>query len=137
MKTKIISVALLAVLSSMAVGCHKETLVEPQGSVAEVGTVRTVLYTIDGEEHRATLYGDEEWKTFIDNVIELSGQGHEINIVDENAAANGIATKEMQTYTTTNKDAAATWTAEKVDNGYHVTVVHNTTSGEYTCIATK
>lgn len=45
MRKNIISVALFAALAMMAVGCQKDTLVEPHGTVAGIGTVRTVLRT--------------------------------------------------------------------------------------------
>ena len=54
MKKKFMSVALLAVLGTMAVGCQKEAIVEPQTIVAEVGTVRTVSYSVNGVTHRVT-----------------------------------------------------------------------------------
>ena len=47
MKRNIISVALLAVLSAMAVSCQKENIIEPQIAIEEVSTVRIVSYTID------------------------------------------------------------------------------------------
>lgn len=54
MNRKAITIALLAVLGTMATGCQKENIVEPQSATAEVGTVRTVLYAVDGVEHRVT-----------------------------------------------------------------------------------
>lgn len=39
MKKQVISVALFAVLATMAVSCQKENLVEPQTTVSEIGTV--------------------------------------------------------------------------------------------------
>ena len=58
MKKHFISVALFAVLATMAVSSQKENLVEPQSAFAEIGTVRTVSYAVDGVAHRVTFYGD-------------------------------------------------------------------------------
>ena len=54
MKKNFISVALFVVLATMAVSCQKENLVEPQSTTAEVGTVRTVLYAVDGVAYDVT-----------------------------------------------------------------------------------
>ena len=51
MKIHIIYGALFLVLMTMAVSCQKENIVEPQSATAEVGTVRTVLYAVDGVQH--------------------------------------------------------------------------------------
>ena len=56
MKKQVISVALFAVLATMAVSCQKENLVEPQTTVSEIGTVRTVSYAVDGVAHQVTLW---------------------------------------------------------------------------------
>lgn len=48
MKKHFISVALLAVLATMAVSCQKENIVEPQFTTTEVGTVITLDTIIAG-----------------------------------------------------------------------------------------
>lgn len=87
MKKQVISVALFAVLATMAVSCQKENFVEPQSSVAEVGTVRTVSYAVDGVAHQVTLHGDAEWDAFVDSMMSLSEQGYDVRIINENAAS--------------------------------------------------
>lgn len=69
MKKQVISVAFFAVLATMAVSCQKENLVEPQSAVAEIGTVRTVSYAVDGVAHQVTLHGDAEWDAFVDSMM--------------------------------------------------------------------
>lgn len=60
MSKKVLSVALLAVLGTMAVGCQKENITElrPETSISETGTVYTVQYAVDGVTHQITLHGD-------------------------------------------------------------------------------
>ena len=87
MKKQVISVALFAVLATMAVSCQKENFVEPQSAVAEVGTVRTVSYAVDGVAHQVTLHGDAEWDAFVDSMMSLSEQGYDVRIINENAAS--------------------------------------------------
>ena len=47
MRKQFISVALFAVLATMAVICQKENIMDLPNSAVEVGTVRTVSYTVD------------------------------------------------------------------------------------------
>lgn len=52
MRRNIITVALFAVLSTMAVSCQKENVMDfaPETAVSEVGTVYTVQFAVDGFE---------------------------------------------------------------------------------------
>lgn len=72
MRKHIIPVALFAVLATMAVSCQKEDIMEPQSTIAEISTVRTVLYAVDGVEHRVTLHGDDEWTSFVESRYTLT-----------------------------------------------------------------
>jgi hypothetical protein len=135
MKKNFISVALFVVLATMAVSCQKENLVEPQSTTAEVGTVRTVLYAVDGVEHVVTLYGDDAWNVFVNNMLVLSEQGHDIRFINESAKTSVLPTKETQTLTTTSQSEANAWMREKGDEGYTVTLKHE--NGQYTCVAVR
>lgn len=135
MKKNFISVALFVVLATMAVSCQKENLVEPQSTTAEVGTVRTVLYAVDGVEHVVTLYGDDAWNVFVNNMLVLSEQGHDIRFINESAKTSVLPTKETQTLTTTSPSEANAWMREKGDEGYTVTLKHE--NGQYTCVAVR
>lgn len=135
MKKHFISVALFAVLATMAVSCQKENIVEPQSATAEVGTVRTVLYAVNGVEHTVTLYGDEAWNVFVDNMLLLSEQGHDIRFINESAGTTEFSTKETQTLTTTSQSEANAWMKEKGDEGYTVTLKYE--KGLYICVAVR
>lgn len=133
MKKQVISVALFAVLATMAVSCQKENFVEPQSAVAEVGTVRTVSYAVDGVAHQVTLHGDAEWDAFVDSMMSLSEQGYDVRIINESAASQSPATKDVQTITTTDRNEAKAWAKQKSDEGYAVAINHD--NGVYTCVA--
>ena len=65
MNKSIKRVALLSVLSMVAVGCQKETItVEPQTGVEVSGTVYTVRYSVNGVTHTETLIGEQAWADF-------------------------------------------------------------------------
>lgn len=133
MKKQVISVALFAVLATMAVSCQKENFVEPQSAVAEVGTVRTVSYAVDGVAHQVTLHGDAEWDAFVDSMMSLSEQGCDVRIINESASSQSPATKDVQTITTTDRNEAKAWAKQKSDEGYAVAIHHD--NGVYTCVA--
>lgn len=65
MNKTIRTIALIAVLGTMTVGCQKEQEIEPQSSVTEIGTVYTVQYAVDGVLHLETLIGEQAWSDFL------------------------------------------------------------------------
>ncbi len=135
MKRDIIAVALFAVLATMAVSCQKENLVEPQSAVAEIGTMRTVSYTVDGVTNQIILHNDTEWDAFVDSMLSLSAQGHNVRFFNESANVQGLSTKEVQTITTSNQAEAKAWSKEKADKGYTVSTTY--TNGQYVIVAIK
>lgn len=70
-------------------------------------------------------------------LMALTREGHEVSIYDEEAYSHSVTTKETQVHTTTSEANAITWTLQKIHEGYKVTTIHNTDTGEYTCIATR
>ena len=58
MNKTIRTIALIAVLGTMTVGCQKEQEIEPQSSVTEIGTVYTVQYAVNllANKHGLTFY---------------------------------------------------------------------------------
>ncbi|MBP5536221.1 MAG: hypothetical protein J6X62_05445 [Bacteroidales bacterium] len=131
------ALALIAVLGTMAAGCQKETMVEPQTSVAEVGAVRHVHYTVNGELRQEKLVGEEAWNDFLYRMLALAERGYTVRILNGNRTTQVSASKEVVTYTTTDKAAAFTWCDNMHSQGYDVTIEYNEETGVYTCIAVK
>ena len=131
------ALALIAVLGTMAAGCQKETMVEPQTTVAEVGTVRHVHYTVNGELCQERLVGEEAWNDFLYRMMALAERGYTVRILNGNRASQVSASKDVVTYTTTDKAAAAAWCDEMCLLGYEVTITFDPETGVYTCIAVK
>ncbi|MCQ2260762.1 MAG: hypothetical protein MJZ77_05180 [Bacteroidales bacterium] len=67
MRKKIISVALLAVLATMAVSCQKENVMdfESETVISQAGTVYTVQYAVNGVLHSATIHNEAEEQILI------------------------------------------------------------------------
>ena len=97
MRRTITTIALIAVLGTVAVSCQKDNIDET-GIVSECNTVYTVNYSIDGVTRQTTLYGDDAWDEFMRNMMALCREGYDVVIRDANAATLG--NKEILTYKT-------------------------------------
>jgi len=137
MNKTITTIALFAVLGTMAVSCQKENFVNETTVVEENVTVYTVSYTVDGVTHQLTLIGEEAWQDFLHYMLALAEEGHQVTFRNEEAASRAVPTKETVTYTTTNGDDAIVWADKMIGQGYSVTIKFDEKSGVYTCIAIK
>ena len=137
MSKTLTTIALFAVLGTLAVSCQKENIIDETNIVAENDTVYQVSYTVDGVTHQLTLVGDEAWHDFLKRMVALAEEGHEVSFRNEEASLRAVSTKEKVTYTTTNQDEALVWSEMMIKDGYTVTISYDKASGIYTCIAIK
>lgn len=139
MRKKFYSVALFAVLGTLAVSCQKESITDimPETSISEAGTVYTVQYAVNGVLHTATLHSDEEYNAFVMQLIALAREGYEVEFRDGDASSNVMPTKEVVTYTTDDEKDATEWSVRMIKKGYKVTVSFDSNTNLYTCVATK
>ena len=135
MKRTVITVALFAVLATMAESCQKEKIVGLQPTYSEMTTIRTISYTVDGVTDQIILRSEAEWDGFVDGMLSLAAQGHEVSFVNYGATVNGEQTKDVQTLTTPDPTEAKTWAKEKIDEGYQVSTTY--ANGQYTVVAIK
>ncbi|MGX8713265.1 MAG: hypothetical protein ACSW8I_06235 [bacterium] len=134
MKKTVKTMALIALMGLVATGCQKEEMVEPQNTVADI-TFKTVYYTVDGVEARASFVNESSWTQFLDWMFALAKEGHRVSF--RNANHERRATKETVTYVTTDAGDAQTWAVKMMHEGYEVTITYNDKTQEYTCIAIK
>ncbi len=138
MKIKFKNVALFTVLSLMAVGCQKETIVEPvDAQIQQATEIRHVTYTIDGVTMYTTIRGEQNWRDFIDWITRLAEEGHSVSFRNENTYSNSQHSKDTVVFTTKDRDKAIAWSIEMTEQGYEVSVTYNETTGIYTCTATN
>ena len=135
MKKPVISIALFALLATMTVGCQKENLVSPQSAVAEIGTVRTVSYTVDGVAHQITVTGDVAWNDFLHQMMALCREGHEVFFRDTKSSLSGV--KETLTYTAKTETEAIAWCDARFKEGYSVGMQYDREKQEYKCYAIR
>ena len=116
MRKTFTTIALLAMLGTLAVSCQKENIIDETSIVAENGTVYTVGYSIDGVTHQITLVGDEAWHDFLSRMFASAEEGREISFRNEESASRIVSAKEVVTYSTKNREEAVTW-AEAMAHG--------------------
>ena len=110
-------------------------MVEPQNGVAEVGTVYTVHYALNGVMHTERLSNEAEYDALLLRLMALAREGYEVEISGGNAAQTLSMSKEVVTYTTKKESEAIAWSKQKIDEGYNVYVTYDQETGIYTCIA--
>lgn len=137
MKTKIIYVALIAVLGVTAVSCQKEPNVGPQINVTESAAKYTITYSVNGVVHTALLQSEEELNALLRQLVAYSRQGYQVVVSDNELSSSVVPSKETVTYTTRVESDAISWAEEKVKEGYVVTISFDETTGVYTCVATR
>ncbi len=137
MKKNLLLVALMTVLVMMTVGCQKEKFKETETTVKQNSELRIVDYTIDKTVYHTILYTEAQWEEFLNNMITLSEQGHEVCFVKNSVVTMDSAAKDYLTTTATTRQEAKAWAEMKVNEGYTVAISYNSNTGKYTCIAYK
>lgn len=137
MRKTFTTIALAALLGTLAVSCQKENIVNERTTLMENSVVYTVHYSIDGVMHRLTLSGDDAWYDFLNYMLDLAEEGHKVGFQKDEGASRTIAVKETVTYSTTNRDEAYKWGKTMVDNGYDVVIYFDKEKGIYHCEARK
>ena len=136
MKRTIITVALFAVLGTMAVSCQKETVNELSPVAAQSATAYTVTYYVDGVRQQTRVNNDEELSFLLNQLAALAREGHHIAVHKGNTPSQSI-TKEKVTFHTNSKEEAVAWCNSMMQNGYSVTMDYDEATGEYICTAIK
>lgn len=135
MRKTFTTIALFAVLGTLAVSCQKENIIDETNIVAENDSVYKVSYTVDGVTNQLTLVGEEAWHDFLNRMIAMAEEGHEVSFRNEDAASRVVSAKEKVTYTTSNHDEAYAWAEAMMKDGYAVSIHFDKETGIYTCYA--
>lgn len=137
MRKTLTTIALVAVLASMAVSCQKENFTDQTTIVSESCATYTVLYTVDDVSHTVSLIGEDTWHDFLDRMFALAEEGHMVSFRKVENSSSTTAAKETVKHTTTNKDEAYAWADKMSDGGYYVTIAYDKEKEVYTCYAIK
>lgn len=137
MKKTFTTVALFAMLGTIATSCQKENEFDKTNIEVGQNTIYRVCYSIDGKIYQLTLIGDDAWHDFLNRMFALAEEGHTVTFNNENVTSQTVSAKDVVTYTTTNKDEALSWAERMGNDGYVVTIKYDKGTGVYTCIAEK
>ena len=135
MKRKIITFALFAGLSMLAIGCQKETFAEHDAEVETTHEYISVNYSIDGVNMQATFNDESSWREFLHWMFALAEEGRRVSFGDCNRISG--LTKETVTYTTKSQSDAEAWADMMYKNGYEVSIDFDEKTNTYTCVAIK
>ena len=137
MKKNIITVALLAVFSTVAFSCQKENIDDSQMFMPQNEGSRTMLVTIDGISQTLTFRSDSDWLQFLERMTATARNGHTVRISNATAQYTNNATKEKIIYTTQIEADAISWSNKMIADGYTVEINFDDNTKTYTCIATR
>lgn len=135
MKKVFISVALISVLATMTISCKKEEMYNLYPNAEDVNAVRIIRYTINGNEYNVTIYGENQWREFVNRMMALAYEGNEVHFTNESALNSSIASKDVHVYKTKDEDDANRWVREMADQGYTVNITYE--DGVFICTAVK
>lgn len=134
MKKTIITVALFAVLGTMAVSCSGDE--NEASNAAWVQETYQMYYSVDGENMQVRLNGDGELRNFIRKLVDMTREGHHITVRRGDGKCLSLS-KEKVEFRTESEDAANQWTLDMVKKGYTVTLDYDKNAGEFVCVAVK
>lgn len=137
MRKTFTTIALIAVLASMAVSCQKENIINQPAIVSESCATYTVQYTIDGVSRTVTLIGEDTWHDFLSHMFALAEEGHVVSFRKVASTSSTAATKETVTHTTDSKDEAYAWAEKMFNAGYAVAIEYDKEKKIYICYAIK
>ena len=137
MKKNLKTAAFFTVLSILAIGCQKETEIDPVSGMQQTMQVRTITYSIDGMTQQTVIRGEADWADFLKQLTALARQGHRVHFRCEETSANAQSSKEVVTYETSNEEEASNWCATMADKGYGVSMYYDKIRRVYVCTAEK
>lgn len=98
------------------------------------GMARDIVYMVDADQHRASTRTEAEWQAMLDDFCNYAQQGSTVTFWN-GAQAKSLPTKEVTTYSTTNREEMKAWMARMEDNGKTVTVSYDPATGTYNGMA--
>ena len=129
MKTAITALATALAFALLTLtGCQKEH------SATTPADTYTIHYEVDGVSHTADLSDDMNLTAFMLSMTQLASEGCIVTVFPR-GDSTAWASKTIVTFQTSNRDEASAWAAEMHNQGYTVTIVHDSDTDTYTCIA--
>ena len=136
MKKTFITVALFAVLGTLAVSCQKENINSLSSVTSQMAETYLIAYSVDGVSMQTQLNSDEELRAFLRTLTALAREGHRVTVRNANAVGQSLS-KERVEYRTKSEDDANEWVQKMMKDGYAVSMSYDDETGEFICVAIK
>lgn len=136
MKKTFITVALFAVLGTLAVSCQKENINSLSSVTSQTAETYLIAYSVDGVSMQTQLNSDEELRAFLRTLTALAREGHRVTVRNANAVGQSLS-KERVEYRTKSEDDANEWVQKMMKDGYAVSMSYDDETGEFICVAIK
>ena len=134
MKKTFITVALFAVLGTLAVSCQKENINSLSSVTSQMAETYLIAYSVDGVSMQTQLNSDEELRAFLRTLTALAREGHRVTVRNANAVGQSLS-KERVEYRTKSEDDANEWVQKMMKDGYAVSMSYDDEAGEFVCKA--
>ena len=138
MKKHFRKVATVAMFASLMAACQKDiVVVNKANSDMQVVGQKKLSYCVDGVRTSYVLSNEADLRAFMQEMLLIAESGIPVVIYGESGNTFSIGSKEVVTYSTSDKDDATTWCKKMVNDGYDVLIEYDTNTGLFVCTATK
>lgn len=83
------------------------------------------------------IHNNAEEQKLMKYLMALIRDGNDVSIHENGVYDHSLLAKDTQVHTTKSESDAIAWSLQKIHEGYNVTYGHDSTTGEYTCIAIR
>ena len=122
MKKTLIRVSCIALLGLLSAGCQKEAVVECPIPVEQGVTSYLVRYSNGETTGQTTLNENVDLEGYMLRLMALAREGYTISVFNNNSLSGTVSCKKTVVYRTSSEEDAAHWSAEKIKEGYLVTI---------------
>lgn len=124
--------------ASLMAACQKDIVAVDKANIdKQVVSQKTLSYCVNGERASCVLSNEADLCAFLQEMLLIAERGIPVVIYGESGNTFSIGSKEIVTYSTSDKYDATTWCQKMVNDGYDVSIEYDTNTGLFVCTATK
>lgn len=96
---------------------------------------RSIIYTVDNNRYEVNLKTDAEFDALLERFCDYAENGHRLSFHSTKHSVKGQGSKEASTFSTSSREEMKAWMRRMEDAGKTVTVIYNSETGTYNCLA--
>ena len=138
MKKIQLTITLAAALAALCVSCKKEDcmVLSETSTLESNNALFEICLSVDDETFLTTVSNPKEWHNLLDRLFAWAEEGHNVSFWNSRIPCD-ISAKETVSFSTSSKDEAYAWAEKMGKTGYKVTIVFDSESNQFICIAIK